>query len=98
MTAVGKDDRSRVVQRASSGNSAVIWGNVRRGHANAARTSLGFTMITYRPPACGRRVRVADSRRDPLRRDPHSGQPSAIVGPDDNSSAARGRSIASITW
>jgi len=53
MTALSSAVRSRVVHRARSGNSPVVWVNVRRGHPRSAQTSLGFTTITSSRPACG---------------------------------------------
>ena len=83
-----------------SGNSGVVWVNVRRGHARSAHTILGFTTITSNLPAFGTSLtrcrHQAWTRCDTT---PQSGQPSPIVSARTiTRRPPKGRSTASITW
>ncbi len=91
--------RSRLVQRARSGNSSVAGVNVRRRQAGSSHTSLGLRTTTSTCPACGTsRTRCtvqACTRPDTT---PQSGQPtSRSTGCTLTRRPPNGRSTASIT-
>jgi hypothetical protein len=76
ITADNSAVRSRVVQRARTGDCSVAGVNVPRGHSGSAHTSRGLRTITSSWPACGMsRTRCTIQACTRAEITPHAGQP-----------------------